>query len=401
MCYVRLCEKQKLKKGGMALKNKQLVMIPGPTPTAGPLQLQMARETVSFKDPGFVNDFKELVIDLKEMMRTDGECVVIAGTGTLAMETAIANTTKPGDNILIVSHGFFGDRFIEMCERRGLSVDVLTSDWGTAVAVADIEKKLSQKKYAALTVTHVDTSTGTCAPVAEIGAVAKNFNDTLFIVDGVCATAAEPENVDEMGIDVLLTGSQKAFGVTPGLAILWAGPRALERRKSLGTIPDAYMDFEKWIPIMQDPMKYWGTPPVNLIWALKEAVNLIQEEGLEERYARHRQDAEGIQAGLEALGFKILAAPDCRAVTLSIAIYPEGIDDAVFRNILTEEGVVSAASLGAYAGKSFRLGHMGNIDKHTVVSVLAAIERTLHRVGHPVEFGKSIKVYMETLLSSQ
>ena len=383
------------------MKNKQLVMIPGPTPTVGPVQLQMARETVSFKDPGFVNDFKELVIDLKEMLLTDGECVIIAGTGTLAMETAIANTTKPGDNILIVSHGFFGDRFIEMCERRGLTVDILSSEWGEAVSVADIEQKLAEKKYAALTVTHVDTSTGTCAPVAEIGAVAKKFDDTLFILDGVCATAAEPEYVDDMGIDVLLTGSQKAFGVTPGLAILWAGPRALERRKSLGTIPDAYMDFEKWIPIMQDPMKYWGTPPVNLIWALKEAVNLIQEEGLEERYVRHRQDAKGIQAGLEALGFKILAAPDCRAVTLSIAIYPEGIDDAAFRNILTEEGVVTAASLGAYAGKSFRLGHMGNIDKHTIVSVLAAIERALHRVGHEVEFGKSIKVYMETLLSSQ
>lgn len=383
------------------MKNKQLVMIPGPTPTVGPVQLQMARETVSFKDPGFVNDFKELVIDLKEMLLTDGECVIIAGTGTLAMETAIANTTKPGDNILIVSHGFFGDRFIEMCERRGLTVDILSSEWGEAVSVADIEQKLAEKKYAALTVTHVDTSTGTCAPVEDIGKVVQKFDDTLFILDGVCATAAEPEYVDDMGIDVLLTGSQKAFGVTPGLAILWAGPRALERRKSLGTIPDAYMDFEKWIPIMQDPMKYWGTPPVNLIWALKEAVNLIQEEGLEERYVRHRQDAKGIQAGLEALGFKILAAPDCRAVTLSIAIYPEGIDDAAFRNILTEEGVVTAASLGAYAGKSFRLGHMGNIDKHTIVSVLAAIERALHRVGHEVEFGKSIKVYMETLLSSQ
>lgn len=382
------------------MKNKQLVMIPGPTPTIGPLQLQMARETVSFKDPGFVNDFKELVIDLKEMLRTEGECVVIAGTGTLAMETAIANTTKPGDNILIVSHGFFGDRFVEMCERRGLDVDVLSSAWGRAIAVEEIEEKLNQKKYQALTVTHVDTSTGTCAPVAEIGAVAKKFDDTLLIVDGVCATAAEPEYVDQMGIDVLLTGSQKAFGVTPGLAILWAGPGALERRKSLGTIPDSYMDFEKWIPIMHDPMKYWGTPPVNLIWALKEAVNLIKEEGLEERYVRHRQDAKGIQAGLEALGFKILAAPDCRAATLSVAIYPDGIDDAVFRNTLTEEGVVTAASLGAYAGKSFRLGHMGNIDKHTVVSVLAAIERTLHRVGEPVEFGRSIRAYMESYLSS-
>jgi len=374
-------------------------MIPGPTPTVGPLQIQMARETVSFKDPDFVNDFKELVIDLKKMLRTEGECVVMAGTGTLAMETAIANATKPGDRILIVSHGFFGDRFIEMCERRGLTADVLSSEWGQAVSVEEIEAKLKQNKYQVLTVTHVDTSTGTCAPVAEIGAVAKKFDDTLFIVDGVCATAAEPEYMDEMGIDILLTGSQKAFGVTPGLAILWAGPKALERRKALGTIPDSYVDFEKWIPIMHDPMKYWGTPPVNLIWALKESLNLIREEGLEERYVRHRKDADGIQAGLEAIGFKILAAPGCRASTLSIAIYPDGIDDAAFRDILAEEGVVTAASLGAYAGKSLRVGHMGNIDKHTVVSVLAAFERALHRMGHPVEFGQSIKACMASMLS--
>jgi len=361
----------------------------------------MARETASFKDSEFMKDFKDVVLDLKTMLKTDGECVVIAGTGTMAMETAIANITKSGDNILIVSHGFFGDRFVEMCQRRGLNADVIQSEWGRAVSVDEIENKLNEKQYQAVTVTHVDTSTGTCAPVKEIGEKVKKFDNTLLIVDGVCATAAEVEYVDEMGIDVLLTGSQKAFGVTPGLAILWAGPKALERRKALGTIPDSYIDFEKWIPIMQDPSKYWGTPPVNLIWALKESVNLIKEEGLENRYIRHRNDAKGIQAALEAMGFKILAEPGCRAVTLSVPIYPDGINDEEFRSILAEEGVVSAAGLAAYAGKSFRLGHMGNIDKHVVVSTLAAIERALHRVGQKVEFGKAIRVYMETLLSDK
>ena len=382
------------------MKNKKLVMIPGPTPTAEEIQVQMARETVSFKDPEFVNDFKEVVLDLKAMLRTEGECIVIAGTGTLAMEAAIANTTQRGDHILIVSHGFFGDRFIDMCERRGLTVDVLSSEWGKAVPVEDIEKKLREKEYQAITVTHVDTSTGTCAPVEAIGRVASKFKNTLFILDGVCATAAEPEYVDDMRIDVLLTGSQKAFGVAPGLAILWAGPRALERRKSLGTIPDAYVDFEKWIPIMHDPMKYWGTPPVNLIWALKESVNLIKEEGIENRYVRHRNDARAIQAALEALGFKILAEPDARAATLSVVLYPEGVDDESFRTVLTEEGIVVAAGLGEYAGKSFRLGHMGNIDKHIVVSTLAGIERALHRVGYKVEFGKAVGVYTETIYCS-
>jgi len=375
-------------------------MIPGPTPTVAPIQVQMARETASFKDPDFVSDFREVVLDLKAMVRTEGECMVIAGTGTLAMETAIANTTRRGDHILIVSHGFFGDRYMDMCERRGLTVDVLSSEWGKAVPVEDIERKLGEKEYHAMTVTHVDTSTGTCAPVEAIGRMVSRFENTLFILDGVCATAAEPEYVDDMGIDVLFTGSQKAFGVSPGLAILWAGSRALERRKSLGTIPDAYMDFEKWIPIMHDPFKYWGTPSVNLIWALKESVRLVKEEGIEERYVRHRNDGTAIQAALEALGLKILAEPGARAATLSVALYPEGVDDETFRNILDEEGIVVAAGLGEYAGKSFRVGHMGHIDKHIVVSTLAGIERALHRVGYQVEFGKAVRVYMETLLGN-
>ncbi len=379
------------------MKNNKLVMIPGPTPVARSIQDQMGRETVSFKDPQFVQDFKELVADLKNLWETKGECFVIAGTGTLAMEIAIANTTKSGDNVLIISQGFFGDRFIDLCQRRGLNVDVLSSQWGDVVSEKELETKLSEKKYAVVTATHVDTSTGVRAPIEEYGQIIKQFEDTLFVVDGVCATAAEPEYIDEMNIDVLLTGSQKAFGVAPGLAIVWAGPRALERRRSFGTIPDSYCDFEKWLPIMHDPMKYYGTPAVNLIWALKESVRIIQEEGLKNRYARHRKEAEALQAGLETIGFSILAKPGYRAATLSNVVYPEGIDDVTFRKYLAEEGIVVADGIGATNGKLFRLGHMGNIDKHVLVSTLAAIERALYRCGYPVEFGKSVGTFSKML----
>jgi aspartate aminotransferase-like enzyme len=188
----------------------------------------MGREVAAFGDPEFIKDFKELIEDLKLMLKTSGEVFVVAGTGTMGMEMAISNTTKRGDNILIVSHGFFGDRFIDICQRKGLNVDVISSEWGKIVPVCEIEKKLSEKNYAAVTVTHVDTSTGVCAPVAEIGKIVKKFKDTLYIVDGVCATAGEPEYMDEMGIDVLFTGTQKAFGVAPGLAMVWASKAALK-----------------------------------------------------------------------------------------------------------------------------------------------------------------------------
>lgn len=380
------------------MENTKLVMIPGPTPVSRSIQDEMGRETVAFKDAGFVEDFKGLVKDLKEMWKTDGECFVVAGTGTMAMEMAIANTTKHGDNVLIVSHGYFGDRFIDMCERKNLNVDVISSEWGKVVSVEEIEKKLNEKEYTVITVTHVDTSTGVKASLEEIAKIVKKFDNTLLIVDGVCSTASEREYVDDMGIDVLLTGSQKAFGVAPGLAILWAGSRAIERRKSFTTIPESYIDFEKWIPIMNDPMKYWGTPPINLIWALKESVRLIKEEGLENRFERHLRDAKAMQMALESLGFEILAQEGHRSVSLSDVIYPEGIDDAQFRKILAEEGVVVAGGLGAYAGKMFRLGHMGNIDRHHLVCVIAAIERTLYKLGVKVELGKGVGVLMNELL---
>ena len=380
------------------MKTKKLLMIPGPTPVVRSIQDQMGRETIAFGDPAFVKDFKELLEDLKALLHCSGEVFVVAGTGTMGMEMAIANTTKRDDNILIVSHGFFGDRFIDLCKRKGLNVDVISSQWGEIVPVEKIKEKLSEKKYAAVTVTHVDTATGVCAPVAEIGQMMKEFPETLYIVDGVCATAGEPEYTDEMGIDVLFTGTQKAFGVAPGLVMLWASQKALDRRKSFGDIPEFYIDFEKWLPIMKDPSKYYATPAINLVWALKESVRIIKEEGIENRYSRHKKLSTGMQAALEALGFGILAVEGYRAVTLSNVIYPEGIDDAKFRGLLAEEGIMVAGGLAAYAGKMFRLGHMGNVDKHDLVSVIATIERALYRAGMSVELGKGVGVLQKHLL---
>ena len=379
------------------MKNQKLVMIPGPTPTVRSITDPTGRETVAFGDPAFVKDFGELIVDLKEMWRVDGECFVVAGSGTMAMEMAVANVTKRGDNILIVSNGFFGDRFIDICTRKGLNVDVLSAEWGDVVSPEEVENKLKEKNYAAITVTHVDTSTGAKAPIEEIGEVLKKFPDTIYIVDGVAATAGEREYVDDMNIDILFTGSQKAFGVAPGLAILWAGQKALQRRKSLGTIPEYYIDFEKWIPIMNDPSKYYATPAVNMVWALKESVRLIKEEGIEERYARHTRVSNAFNAALEAIGFKILAKNEYRCSTLSNVLYPEGIDDALFRKILAEEGAMVAGGLDAYAGKMFRIGHMGNIDDHTVYSAIAAIERTLIKLGYKYEKGIGLKTLLEAM----
>ncbi len=380
------------------MKIKKLVMIPGPTPVVRSIQDQMGRDTVAFGDPNFVSDFKGLLEDLKKLWKTEGEVFVVAGTGTMAMEMGISNTLKAGDNLLIVSHGYFGDRFIDLAERKGINVDVLSSPWGQIVPLEEIEAKLKEKTYQAMTVTHVDTSTGVCAPIDKIGEITKNYPEMIYIVDGVCSTAAEPEYIDEMNIDILLTGTQKAFGVAPGLAIVWASKKALARKEEIGRIPEYYVDFDKWLPIMKDTSKYFATPAVNMLWALKESVEIIKEEGIENRYARHNKNAKAMQAALVAMGFELLAQEEVRAVTLSNAIYPEGINDVEFRKVLAEEGAVVAGGLGEYAGKMFRLGHMGNIDTHDMVSAIAAIERTLYKLGKKDNLGAGVTTLLRELL---
>ncbi len=382
------------------MENNVLVMIPGPTPVVRPIQNEMGREIQAFGDPRFVKDYKALIDGLGALLNCSGQAFPVAGTGTLAMEMAIANSTKRSDSVLIVSNGFFGDRFIDICQRKGLDVDVLSAEWGMCVSVEEIRAKLKEKHYAALTVSHVDTSTAVAAPIAEIGEMMREFPETIYIVDGVAATAGEYEDMDAMNIDILFTGSQKAFGVCPGMLILWAGKKALERRKALGTIPEYYVDFEKWLPIMDDPSKYFATPAINLVWALKKSMELVQEEGLKARYERHKKNALALHAAFEALGFAILAEPECRAVTLTNLIYPLGLDDAAFRKAMIDEGAIIAAALASYAGKACRIGHMGNITINDMVTLLGAMERSLIKCGLDIAPGTGVGAYLKRYLST-
>jgi aspartate aminotransferase-like enzyme len=381
------------------MKNRKLLMIPGPTPVLRSIQDEMGRETVAFGDSEFVADFQQLVNDLKELWSCDGMAFVVAASGTFAMEMALVNNLKRGDALLIVSNGFFGDRFIEIAKKKGYVYDVLSAPWGQVVSPEQIAKQLKNKKYDAVTVTHVDTSTGAVAPVHDIGQVMKDYPETIYIVDGVCSVAGEPVDMKKDHIDVLFSGSQKAFGVAPGLALLWAGKKSLERRDMLPEVIEYYADYKKWAPIMDDTKKYFATPAVNMTWAMKKSVDIIKEEGLENRYARHRKNAGAMRAALEAMGFTILADPSCRAVTLSNPLYPEGVEDLAFRTELEKQGVQVAGGLGEYAGKMFRIGHMGNVDEHELAATVCAMEKTLKKLVPGYEVGKGITAFLEYLCS--
>ncbi len=371
---------------------KKLMMIPGPTPVEQSILDALSKETVSHLDPELVKTLKETLEDLKTIVMTElGQPIIIPGSGTLAMETALVNTLKKGDRLLVISHGFFGDRFVEIARAYDFEVEVLASQWGKIVEVEKITQKLKEKKFSAVTLTHVDTSTGVCAPVIEVGEILKKYPETLFIVDGVCAMGGIEERMDDWGIDILFAGNQKAIGVPPGLANLVFSQRALERRNSLGKISAYYMDINRWLPIMRKPgERYFATHAVNMVNALHQGLKIILNEGLEERFRRHQKFALAFQTGLEELGFSILPSKEIRANTVSTVVYPSGIEDIPFREKLYQNGVLVSGGKGVLAGKVFRLGHMGNITENEIVATLSIMERTLSEFNYDFKMGAGV-----------
>jgi aspartate aminotransferase-like enzyme len=369
---------------------QSLTMIPGPTPVHANILGALAKPTVSHVLPAFVEEFKAALQGFRALCQTaTGQPFIVAGAGTLSMEMAVVNLVSPGEKLLVISHGYFGDRFVDLATSFGIQVDVLRSEWGQAVPPATLAKKLAETSYAAVTVTHVDTSTGTCSPVAAYADVLRGRAE-MFILDGVCATAGIDEPFDQWGVDVLLTAAQKAIGAPPGLALCTFSERAMARRQAKASVPAYYADILRWLPIMQDPGKYYSTPCVNEIMALAEALRMLHKEGLPARFARHAKIAQAVRAGLGALGFSLFTAPDCRADTLSVILLPAGIEDLPLRKELAARGIVVAGGLGPIAGKAFRLGHMGNIAAGEVVTVLRALEGALGALGKTVTPGGAV-----------
>lgn len=383
------------------MPNREMLLVPGPTPVVDEIYEALSEETMSHTDMRFAAIFKEALDMTKRMYNTDGEVFVIAGSGTLSMEMALVNTVAPGEKILIVSHGYFGDRFISLAESQGIKADVLQSEWGKQVRLSDIEEKLKTGNYKAVTVTHVDTSTGVKSNLAELVPTVKKYG-ALFILDGVCASAALEEDMGkEYGhpdykIDIAFTASQKAIGVPPGLAIVAFGPKALKAREELGKVAAFYADIANWRHIMKEPYKYFATHPINMIYAYNKAMNIIMQEGIEARCRRHEALGKAIRQAIKVYGMKILAQEEAAASTLSCILYPQGIDDAKFRSALAGKGLIVAGALGSLAGKGFRLGHMGNTSNDTFIKALRIIAETLQEQGQQVDGIKAEKVFMET-----
>ncbi len=373
------------------MNQEKLLLIPGPTPIHPRILNALSQPTVSHVSSVHVSELKEALENLKNIVFCQkGEPFIVAGAGTLAMEMALLNSVAEGERVLILSQGFFGQRMNKIAQSFGLDSDLLQSEEGKAVEPEVLRDRISQKNYTAVVATHVDTATGICAPIDEYALII-NKCESFFIVDGVCATGGIEERMDDWGIDIVLTAAQKCFGVPPGLAVLVVSERVMNKRKSLKAIPAYYADLLNWLPVMKDPSKYFSTPCVNEVRAFNESTKIILEEGMENRFGRHRRMAQIIRKELLDLGFFFVPEDRYLADTLSVVRYPEGIEDGIFRKTFAENGVIVAGGIGHLAGKVFRMGHMGNLTFSQVYFALDALRRALASIGYTWESKSNIR----------
>jgi len=382
------------------MNGRKLVMIPGPTNVDPAVLRVLSKPTLSHTDPEFVKIFKEALNDLKKVFMTSNEVFVIAGSGTLALEMAIANLIEPGDKVLNTVSGYFGEYFVKISKVHGALPRVLETPWSKSIKPEDVKNALRKDDYKAVTITHVETSTGVANPTKEIGEIVKEYSNAFYVVDTVCSLGGMEVRVDDWNIDICASGSQKCIGVPPGLALLSVSAKALEFMEGRkNPVNFWYGDLRNWLPVMKDPSQYFATPPVNMVYALSKALKMLLNEGLENRFRRHHILADGFRASMDALNLKMVADRESTADTVTAVYYPERIDDAVFRSEMKNRGIIVASTLGPLKGKGFRVGHMGNISQNDIMSTIGAIEATLRHLGYKFNYGAGLKAAQEKILS--
>lgn len=373
-------------------------MIPGPIEFTPEVLQAMSIPTDSHVSGGFIEHFGQALEDMRRVwLSEEGQPFVLAGSGTLAMDLAGANLTEPGDRVLVLSTGYFGDRFADLFRRYGAEVTVLRAKPGQVVTLSAIEKELARGDYRIMSFTHVDTSTAVRVNARQMGRLGKHYG-VLTILDGVCSVAGEEIRQDEWGLDVVLTASQKAIGVPPGLALLVASPAALEKWKNRKVpVSNYYADWKNWLPVMRAyenrKPAYFGTPPVNLIEALRVSLKQILEEGMDHRFARHQRMAAAVRSALTTMGMRqIPVNEEVAANTLSAPYYPEGINGPDLIRLINQSGVIVAGGLHVdLKTEYFRIGHMGAVNSSDILATVGALEQALFKCGYEFSCGKGLE----------
>ena len=363
--------------------------IPGPTSLPATVREAGARQMINHRGPEFRELLGRLQDGMKPYFGTTSDIAILSCAGTGGLEAAVVNTLSPGDRVLGVSIGAFGDRFAKIAEAYGASVDRVAAEWGWAAAPDEVREKLGAGDYKAVLLTHNETSTGVMNPVQELAAAIREAApDALILVDTVSSLGAVPFEMDAWGIDVVVTGSQKAWMAAPGLAMVAASPRAMAAMET-ATMPRFYLDLRRHLEAMAAGETPW-TPAIAVAFQVDEGIRLMNEEGKAGVFARHVACAAATQAGLEALGFQLFAEPTHRSKTVTAAWIPDGLDWKAFNGEIKRRDLVLAGGQGKLTGKVFRVGHLGSVTLGEILEALETIESVSLDHGRQVERGAAV-----------
>ncbi|MDW7680813.1 MAG: alanine--glyoxylate aminotransferase family protein [bacterium] len=368
---------------------KRVLMGPGPSDVDPRVLEALSRPTLGHLDPHFLEILDEIREQLKYVFRTTNELTLaMSGTGSAGMETCFANLVEPGDPVLVCINGVFGMRMADVAERCGAVVSRIEVEWGKAFDSEQIEQALKNKPAKVVSIVHAETSTGAGQPLEEISEIVHNHG-ALLLVDAVTSLGGMQLEVDAWRIDACYSGSQKCLSCPPGLSPVTFSPAAvkkMDQRKN---------KVQSWYLDLSMIRQYWGgerlyhhTAPVNMNYALLEALKMVSEEGLEHRWQRHVNNHQILKAGLEAIGIQFLAQPGYQLPMLNAVAVPEKVDDlAIRQQLLQEFGIEIGGGLGAFKGKAWRIGLMGaSATQGNVMLFLAALEKCL--AAQPYRFEK-------------
>ncbi|MDP2181291.1 MAG: alanine--glyoxylate aminotransferase family protein [Actinomycetota bacterium] len=379
---------------------KKYLMTPGPTPVPAEVLLAQARPMIHHRTPDFSATLMEAVAGLQYVFQTAGDVLVMACSGTGVMESAIANCFCAGDTVIVTRNGKFGDRMKQLSDAYGLNVIDLQYEWTQVVNPADVKAQLEANPgVRGVIVTQSETSSGVLSDVKAIGQIVRAYPECVLIIDSITGIGAVDCKTDEWGLDVVMTGSQKGLMLPPGLAAVTVSQKAWEAYNR-STLPKFYFDWGRYKKsLAKDTTPF--TPAVSLIIGLNESLKMIREEGIENTIARHSMLAEATRKGCEALGLTLFAPPEGRGSAVTPVWVPEGVDGKAIVKIMKDKhGVTIAGGQDDYAGRIFRIGHLGYFGPFDIITTLAALEMTLAELGYGFEPAAGIKaaesVFMRT-----
>jgi aspartate aminotransferase-like enzyme len=374
---------------------KRYLLAPGPTAIPPEILLTMAEPILHHRNPLFEAVVAEVRENLKWLFGTKNEVLIFASSGTGAMEGAVTNMLSPGDKAICVRSGKFGERWANICKAYGVQSVNIDIPWGDILEPAEVEKVLkANPDTKAVYATATETSTGARFPIQEIAAIVKNYPNTIMVVDAITGLGVFEILQDDWGIDVLVSGSQKALMLPPGLAFAGVSDKAWEFNKT-STLPKFYFNWAKEFANLEKNQTNF-TPAISLIMGLRESLRMMKEEGRENVFRRIDILARATREGAMALGLKVFAKSPSPAVTAIVA--PEGIDgQAIYKTLWKKYGVTGAGGQDQLKGKIFRIATLGYADKYDVITALSALEFTLRDLGYKFQMGTGVAKALEVL----